>query len=106
MPTTIDVADITDGTMTGAGSFDLFAKAMSNHLRSEYDAGRLNGSDYANVYVGAIQNALSQSIQFELSRVQAGFAADLTEEQVQTQVNQTDNVLAQTEVTRERGGFR
>ena len=106
MATLIDVNDITDGNIDGTGSFDLFAKAMANHLKDEYDECRLTGADYANVYVGAIQNALSQSIQFELTRVQAGFAADLTEEQVQTQVNQTDNVLAQTEVIRDRGGFR
>lgn len=31
---------------------------------------------------------------------------DLVQEQVSTQVNQTDMILAQTEVTRERGGFR
>ena len=106
MATVIDISNITDGDVDGTGSFDLLAKSMANHLQAEYEEGRITGADYANVYLGAIQNAMAQSIQFELSKAQSGFSADLTEEQGATQVSQTAYLEAQTKVLLERGGFR
>jgi hypothetical protein len=85
MATVIDIDKVTDGSVSGDGSFDRLAKAMSNHIQQEYDAGRITGSDYANVYLGGIQSAMAQSVQFELNRTLA--AAN------------TDTIL-------ERGGFR
>lgn len=83
--TIIDINKVTDGSVAGEGSFDKLAVAMARHLEIEYDAGRIVGTEYANVYLGGLQSAMAQSIQFELSRTIAA---------------------ANTDTIKERGGFR
>ena len=113
MTTLITIDSITDGNVEGEGSFDKLMKSAQAHIMLEMNAGRIIGTDYANVYLGTLQAAMAQSVQFELSKAQAGFSADLTQEQVQTQVEQTKGVIkstayteAQTKVLLEQGGFR
>ena len=92
MSTQIDIVNITDGLITGAGSFDILMKAASAHLQVEYDAGRILGADYASAYVSMLQATMAQAVQFELTKGQAAAQTDLT--------------LIQVEVTRDKGGFR
>lgn len=63
----ITIADVTDGTIAGAGAFDQFMVAITAHIKAEYDAGRINGKDYSTVYLGALQSALAQAVQFVLN---------------------------------------
>jgi hypothetical protein len=57
-----------DYTVTGDGVFDDVMEAVNMHIQAQYDAGRINGSDFATVYLGALQTALQQSIGFVLQR--------------------------------------
>lgn len=64
--TDIVVTDITTGSVSGTGVFDKLMLAVKAHISQEYDAGRIKGSDYATVYLGALQSVLAQSVEFVL----------------------------------------
>ncbi len=56
--------DILDGNFAGTGVFDQFMKVIDAHVKREYDAGRIQGQDYATVYLGALQLAMQQSVAY------------------------------------------
>lgn len=72
MPTTvatitdIPISDVTTGEITGAGAFDKFMTAIKGHLEVEYKAKRINSDKYPDVYLGAMQTALTQAVTFAL----------------------------------------
>lgn len=80
----IKIEDITNSTTTtdGTGIFDKLIRAVELHITSQYDSGRITGTDYATVYLGAIQAIIQQSIAFSLEEQQAGNKADLIASQV------------------------
>ena len=75
----INVDDITNSG--GTGVFDKLMESINGQIETQYLSNRITGSDYATVYLGSLQAALSQSIQFamqeELTEAQiAGIEAD------------------------------
>jgi hypothetical protein len=94
MTTSITLENITDGSLEGNGSFDKLMKAVTSHLQQEYDNGRIMGADYANVYTASMQGAMSQAMQFELSKVAQGAQADIALEQAKQALVQTSIVTA------------
>lgn len=67
MTTTITLANITSGAVDGNGVFDVLLRALKAHIHQEYTAGRINGPDYATVYLGAVQGTLEQAMSLSLS---------------------------------------
>ena len=59
-----DITDITSGNIEGTGYFDQFMRAIDQHLHRELSKGRIQSSDYANVYLGAMQTALAQAVAY------------------------------------------
>ena len=57
---------VTNNVVTGSGSFDDLMEAVNIHLDAQFNLGRITGSDYATVYLGAMQSALQQSVAFTL----------------------------------------
>jgi uncharacterized protein (DUF3084 family) len=95
--TTFD--QVTTNDINGTGAFDTLMQSMSKHIQQEYDANRIRGTDYSTVYLGGLQSAMQQSIQFVLQKNQA----DLVEKQgqlVDKQIIKTDQeiLLMQTQV--------
>ena len=82
----------TDGkyTVTGTGVFDDLMEAVNTHLEAQFNLGRLKGTDYATVYLGAIQSSLQNSVQFVLGKQQADKQADLLEAQTIAATQQKD----------------
>lgn len=78
MATDILIEDITTGVVTGTGVFDKLMIAVKAHIQEEYSENRIKGADYANVYLGAIQSVLSQSMQFVLQEKQTEAQVDMT----------------------------
>ena len=76
-------------TVTGSGVFDNLMEAVNAHLEAQFNLGRLKGTDYANVYLGAIQSSMQTSVQFVLGKQQSDKQADLL-------IAQTSQVAAQT----------
>jgi len=62
----ISIDNVTNDEATG--TFDKLMKGVDKHINEQYSSNRINGSDYANVYLGSLQAALAQSIQFELQK--------------------------------------
>lgn len=87
----LDITDLTDGTVDGTGVFDQLMKAAKAHVDSEYEKNRIKGAEYATVYLGTIQSAMAQSIQYMVSQPQiekTQAEIDLLEQRRKTEIAQ------------------
>ena len=68
MATDIQFSDLTNATTPtdGTGYFDKLLSTINIHINDQYNQGRLTGTDYASVYLGSMQSAISQSLEFLL----------------------------------------
>jgi len=99
--TAITVTDLTTGVVDGTGVFDGLMKATNAHIQVEYQKNRIKGSEYATVYLGAMQSVMSQSLQFLLQQQQVDLQAQLIEKQIESEAlnqlqiaEQTQNLVA------------
>jgi len=69
LPITID--ELTTGQIDGTGVFDEILKTMQVRLDDQYSKNRIKGTDYSNVYLGSMKEAMSQSILFLLGKDKA-----------------------------------
>lgn len=68
-------ADLTTRTVGGDGTFDALMEAAKAHLREEYDANRITGSEYTKAYIAIMESAMANATQFLLNREQAFWSA-------------------------------
>jgi len=78
----ITIGQITEGTVDGEGVFDKLMQAGESHLAQEYKTNRITGKEYSTVYLGMMQSAMAQAMQFVLGEQQADKQADLIAEQI------------------------
>ena len=64
--TGIAVSELTTGTKNGTGVFDELMTTIDVRLADEYSEDRIKGTEYSKVYLGSMESALTQSIQFLL----------------------------------------
>ena len=73
--TDIRITDLSDGAITtvdnqyvwnGTGVFDVLMKAINGNIKVQYDNGNIDTSQYATVYLGAIQTAIQSAVDFLL----------------------------------------
>lgn len=64
----IKISDLTTSTLDGTGVFDELMRAVKAHLAAEYDKGRIKGTEYATVYLGALQATMDRALQFVLAQ--------------------------------------
>lgn len=95
--TDITIADVSNATTgdDGTGAFDVLMKTIQLHLDEQHQLDRITGSDYATVYLGAMQSAMQQAIQFALTQEEAGFKGDIASAGVSTAIAQTAKEYAQ-----------
>jgi len=95
--TDITLSQLTNKTSSteGTGVFDLLQEAIELHLSDQFNEGRITGSEYATVYLGALQSVLSQAVTFILSEQEASIKIDLLEKQVVEAEERIDLVIAQ-----------
>lgn len=89
----LDIGDLTDTTVGGVGVFDRMLTTMKAHLQVEYNKGRIAGTDYANVFLGAYQATLQQSASFLLEKEKQAYELDKLNSDrdlVLAQIKQTD----------------
>lgn len=84
----IQFSSVTTGVPTGPGYFDVIMKSVMAHVEIEYNQNRLNGTDYATVYLGAMQLAISTAEKFVLAEL-------LTEAQIEATLSDTTIKQAQ-----------
>lgn len=89
-------ADLTDGTVGGAGTFDVVMKGIQAHLTQEYDKGRITGEQYAKAHVELTQVSLANSVQFLLGRDQAYWGA--VRAQLEAQAAQAQVITARVQL--------
>lgn len=91
----INIDQVTEVNLQGSGDFDKLMRTVSLHLVSEFEKGRINGTDYSTVYLGAMTQVLGQAIQFTLTKDEASKRAELlVAEKAQTE-KQTELLEAQ-----------
>ena len=100
MPVTIasltsNIATDTDYVVTGDGVFDDLMETVNAHLDAQFKLGRITGTDYATVYLGAMQSALQQAVTFTLGMEKTNAEVSLLAQKEITeyaQTQQTTNV--------------
>lgn len=63
-----NINELTEGTVCGTGVFDVLMQAVKVHLKGEFEAGRIRGTDYANAMAISIGQVLSESTQYATQR--------------------------------------
>lgn len=82
-PMGISISNITVNDLTGNGIFDILMRSVNTHIAQEYQANRLQGKEYATVYLGALNSVLQLAIQF-------GLAVDKTNLELLNQTKQLE----------------
>ena len=87
-----NIDELTDGKLDGKGVFDKLMQTIELHLQREYNKQRIRGTDYANAYIGLINNALAQTTNYALSKAKLPLELQLLEANIQKVA--TDTILA------------
>ena len=92
-----DLSDTTESTISAkTGNFDELMKVVTLHLEDQFNAGRITGTDYATVYLGALQSTLAQAVNFTLNMNKANKETDLLAQKEITEYAQTGTTSADT----------
>lgn len=92
---TLVISDLTEKTLAGAGVLDGMLQTMRVHLGDQFDKGRIQGTEYADVYLGAFQATLNAAIQFLLSKRKLGLDLQLQQKQIDLITAQEDQIRAE-----------
>ena len=93
----ISIANLTAGVatsdanvVTGTGVFDDMMETVNAHMAAQFNLGRITGSDYATVYLTAMQATVQQAVAFTIG-IQKGNAEEslLLQKEV-TEFSQTE----------------
>lgn len=68
-------AELTTRIVGGTGTFDALMASGSEHLKVEYEKGRITGAEYTRAYIAMAEAAMASSVQFALGRDQAFWQA-------------------------------
>ena len=80
MTMTVDINDFSNGSIDnsnpqepkweGTGVFDIIMKAANENIKIQNQTSRITGAEYAEVYLGTMQTAISESMKFLLNKDQ------------------------------------
>jgi hypothetical protein len=77
-------ADLTSGSVSGSGTFDVMMQGMKAQLQNEFDKGRITGAEYTKAYVALTQSTMQFAVQYLLGRDQAYWQAVIAQAQAVT----------------------
>ena len=63
---TANVTTSADNVVTGTGVLDDMMETVNAHLAAQFNLGRITGSDYATVYLTAMQATLQQTVAYTI----------------------------------------
>ena len=86
----IKITDVTSGRVSGNGVFDTMMKAVTAHLKNEFDENRITGAAYSEVYLSSVSATLQQAIAFVLGEQAADKQADLLAAQIENMGKQNE----------------
>lgn len=90
---TVDIKDLTSGTLDGTGSFDVMMRVIALHLDQQFKAQRITGNEYADTYLKAMQLAVQAGVQFTLENTKT--ATELALIEAQTRAVEEDIIFKQ-----------
>lgn len=80
---TLDSLTVGAGTLTGDGAFDRIMKAVNAHLDSQYKQQRLSATEWAKVYVAALELAMTQAAAYLVQSTNAAWAGETSKRQAE-----------------------
>lgn len=87
-----NIDELTQGKLDGQGVFDKLMQTLELHLEREYHKQRIRGTDYANAYIGLINNALNQVSSYALAKSKLPLELQMLEAQIHKVA--TDTIVA------------
>lgn len=83
----IDFEDFSNGAIVdskweGTGVFDQLMMAINGNIKVQFDEGRIKGEEYATVYLGSMQSAITEGMKFLLNRKSIEKALELQDVQI------------------------
>lgn len=91
----LNITDLTLKTLDGTGVLDQMLATMRVHLGEQFEKERIQGTEYAEVYLGAFQSTLAAAIQFLLARRKLGLDLKLQEAQISLTTAQEEQIRAE-----------
>lgn len=79
----------TNNVITGSGVFDDLMESVTAHLEAQFQLGRITGTDFATVYLGAIQSALQASVSYAIGQEKTNAEVALLTQKQTTEFAQT-----------------
>ena len=64
----IDTTNPQDPSWEGSGIFDVIIKAANENIKIQHKTSRITGAEYAEVYLGTMQSAISEAMKFILNK--------------------------------------
>ena len=64
----IDTTNPQDPKWEGTGIFDVIIKAANENIKIQHKTSRITGAEYAEVYLGTMQSAISEAMKFILNK--------------------------------------
>lgn len=96
----VSLTDLTTKVGTNTGVFDGIMNSVYDHLGSQFEKGRITGSDYTKAYIELTASSLSAAVQFLLGKDAAYWQALLIRQQAINAEAQKALIIEQTEVQR------
>lgn len=98
LPVEPTLTDLTTTVVGGAGAFDVIMSSIKNHLKDEFQQGRITGREYADTYIAGSNAALSAAVQFLLGKNQAHWQGVLA--QLQARRAEVEAIIARVELAK------
>ena len=92
----LNIGELTTKSLGGTGVFDVLMETTALHIQGEYEAGRIRGPEYSQVYLGGLQATLATSVDYLTRSKTLGIEIANQEKQGLLTEAQTDLVKAQT----------
>ena len=103
MKMTVDIKDFSNGSIdnsnpqdpkwVGTGVFDIIMKAANENIKIQNQTSRITGAEYAEVYLGTMQSAISEAMKFLLNKEQI-----ITDTLIKQEQSAKDLELKQTQI--------
>jgi hypothetical protein len=103
--TEVTLDKLTTANVEGTGVFDVLMRSVKTQLDAEYQANRIKGSEYATVYLGALQAVLQTSLQMVLAQEKTNLEIQVLQKEILlrdqqvTRTNKEIEVLEQKRLT-------
>ena len=78
----IDNTNSQDPKWEGTGIFDVIIKAANENIKIQHKTSRITGAEYAEVYLGTMQSAISEAMKFVLQNDTLAKEIELKEAQI------------------------